>query len=97
MLKILCILVIILTIISNVYSIVTWRSQLRLSYHRPYWVIEKKFLKWWVTGTINGDPIAYESERHASLFMRNHWKNKQRRLGKIQKISIKNLDKYLDN
>lgn len=96
MLKILCILVIILTIISNVYSIVTWRSQLRLSYHRPYWVIEKKFLKWWVTGTINGDPIAYESERHARLFMRNHWKNKQRRLGKIQKISIKNLDKYLD-
>jgi len=56
----------------------------------------KKILKWWVTGTVNGEPVAYESERHARLFMRNHWKNKQRRLGKIQKISIKNLDKYLD-
>ena len=97
MLLLLCILVIISTIIANVYSIVTWKSQLRLSYHRPYWIIEKKFLKWWVTGTINSNPIAYESERHARLFMRNHWKSKQRRLGKIEKIFIKNPSKYLDN
>lgn len=97
MLILLCILVIIATIISNVYSIITWRSQLQLSYQKPYWIVQKKFLKWWVTGTVNGEPVAYESERHARLFMRNHWKTKQRRLGKRETISVKNLDKYLDN
>ena len=97
MLILLCILVIIATIISNVYSIITWRSQLQLSYQKPYWIVQKKFLKWWVTGTVNGEPVAYESERHARLFMRTHWKTKQRRLGKRKTIFVKNLDKYLDN
>ena len=96
MLILLCILVIIATIISNVYSIITWRSRLQLSYQKPYWIVQKKFLKWWVTGTINCEPVAYESERHARLFLRTHWKSKQRRRGKLRTFKIKNPDKYLD-
>ena len=95
---ILCILVIVvITIIANVHNIITWRSTLRLLYQKPYWIVQKKFLKWWVTGTANGQPVVYNSERHARLFVRTHWKTKQRRRGKRPTWTVKNLDKYLDN
>lgn len=83
---------IVITIVANIYSEITPRSVLRMSYKGDYWVIEKQLFGRWITGTKGGDPVSFQKEKHAHLFMKLHWREKQRRRGKLEKKIVKDLD-----
>ena len=80
------------TIMANIYSEITSRSVIRMSYKGGHWIIEKRLFRQWITATRKGDTISFQQEKHAHLFMRMHWREKQRRRGKLEKKIVKNLD-----